>query len=107
MNICNALVLNKNKIYSNLEQRDIELQYCGYRINLNTKEIWLNWNLTNVNVNHQFKLWYDSMYYQPNSYLSEVMKFRSLNFFFSKIVFNTNYNYEESILKFIFKVCFI
>ncbi|XP_044761897.1 telomerase reverse transcriptase-like [Coccinella septempunctata] len=104
--ICNLKlgnVLNQDKIFSNiLDNNLVELPYCGYIFNLYTKEVTIEFNMRRVDLRNKCKLWNDYLFSSPDKYLTSIMKFSSANFYFSKVIFNTHYNNEETIIKIYF-----
>ncbi|KAK9881567.1 hypothetical protein WA026_016441 [Henosepilachna vigintioctopunctata] len=97
--LSNSQILNQRKIYSNLNKEQVELPYCGYVFNLITKEVQIMFDLKRTSFRDKFKLWYDYINDDPEKYLKYIMRFSSANFYFSKIIFDTHYNTEETILK--------
>lgn len=96
-------ILNREKICSNVLNDVYVLPYCGYMFNLYTKEVCISFNRNSFDLKHKFKLWNDNLFTSPDYYLTNMMKFSSANFYFSKIIFNTHYNNEESIVKIYFE----
>ncbi|XP_045460818.1 uncharacterized protein LOC123671161 [Harmonia axyridis] len=97
-------VLNEDKIFSNLfNSMNVELPYCGYTFNLCTKEVSIGFSKKKLILRDKLKLWNDNLYSSPGTYLTNVMKFSSASFYFSKVIFSTHYNNEETILKIYFQ----